>query len=169
MLCVWLTACGGRVSPLPDPCAEGFCAELIWEQNGVLLRARMTAEPPDEEGERRVGLEFLAPEAMAGLCLTRQNGEICAELGGVTWENVAGEGYFLAADLMLATDGLTYVCDTERGGERLRLAEGRYGGGRLERYCAIPGGEPRFLVWEGIEVTVVRVGKAGKPAFNVGV
>ena len=151
-----LVGCDGRVAPLPDRCADAFYAELVWERDGIPLRATLTVGEEKKDGERDLSLCLLAPVELKGVCAKRVDGEIRLELEDMIFDGLPVLGLLEVAELLLATDGLRHVCDVEQNGETLRLAESRWKEERVERYLTVPDGIPRRVVWGALTVLIVR-------------
>ena len=156
LLCVGLAGCGRRLTSLPDLCDGAFCAELVWEKEGILLRGQLTVSETDEAGTRDLTLTLLAPAELRGICARRTEGAWGLELEDMLFDGLPIPGLLEVAELLLATEGLRYVCDTERNGERLRLAESQWQGKRVERYLTVPDGIPRELVCEELRIRILK-------------
>lgn len=156
LLCVGLVGCGRRLTSLPDLCDGAFCAELVWEKDGILLRGHLVVEETDEEGTRDLTLTLLAPTELRGVCAKRTGGSWGLELEGMLFDGLPVPGVLEVAELLLATDGLRYVCDVERNGERLRLAESHWQGKRVERYLTVPDGVPKELVCKELRIRILK-------------
>lgn len=111
-LAVILT-CGGcgqgqPVAPL-DYAAGGFEAAVSGEMGGVEFEARVVADAPTAPGVMRdVSIEFFAPDTLAGIKMTRRQGVVSCECGGVEFE-AASSAWLDAADLLCADGRVTSV------------------------------------------------------------
>ena len=155
--CVLLSfaGCGGRVSALPDRLGKAFCATLVWERGGVLLRGELVADRRGESGTREMTLRLSAPDALAGICARQTEEGITMTLDGEPSEAIPADGLMLPALLLTAEGVLTDLCNVEEGGRRLRLAEGTYGGERTAYYFSLPEGIPVRLVWGELSVEIL--------------
>ena len=98
-----LSGCADGQQKAPIEYAEsGFEASVSGVIGGVAFEALVTAAPPDPAGgERDVSIQFFAPVTLAGVPMTRRQGIVRCECGGVGFD-AAGRAWLDVADLLCA-------------------------------------------------------------------
>ncbi len=150
-----LCGCHGGQDRLPDYRSRPYRAEVRWSLEGSTFGALVTVTPVEGQGSPDIGLEFLYPEELNGLCARRTGGEVFMTRHSVRVK-VTGETRLLWAAEKLAGNGERKLAgSTEKNGVTRYRAEIRCG---EEVYvCELDeNGIPKKLLGDGWEVDVIR-------------
>ena len=88
-----LSGCGRVDAEVLSYAEHSFCASVEGEADGLKFAAELQIGAPDERGERNVRLEFLSPQSLRGIVVTRDAQATNVSLDGVSIDNAAADGY----------------------------------------------------------------------------
>ena len=133
----------------------GFSAEICWTLDGREYSAKLVAGAPRENGEERdLTFEFIVPERLRGLTVTRKDGKLSLGRDDMTAE-LHNQAILKAANLLCADGNFSYKARTELGGRKTVTVTRLNGNERSDIWLDAESRAPVRIIGEGYDISVV--------------
>lgn len=121
-LCLCLSACGTPFAP-PDYRSTAFRATLSWESKGLTVRATLETRLGEQGRAVPVCMTILAPSAVAGAVLTRNEGGVLMTHEGMETYPVSAQSMFRIGELLCSDGALRDIGKDDWEGTAVQYAE----------------------------------------------
>jgi len=119
-------SCSASSAPTLSYQEKYFRAQIRWQTNDICATAFFTSVPhaPDSSGsDRTISLEFTSPESLEGLRISKRNGVISADIGGICIESPYAASLLAVSELFAIDATVKKSSVTTLDGKKLNLIE----------------------------------------------